>query len=638
MSIYNLQRERLAEMEVQSGWRPFLLPGTRAPGEASGRIGLALVAVALIIVFSLLNNSFFRLENFVVIGVNSTSILIAVLGTSALLIAGYVDLSIGSMIALVGIIVAKVAVATQNSMLAASVGLSLGFLLGMLNGLLVRRLSISPLIVTLAMLALYGGLAFVVSSTAVYGFPNTLLQLGRGKIFEIQYTVIIAVVTFVIGSFILTRTVTGLRIYAIGGDPRAAELCGVPVGHTVVGLYAANGLLIGLVAVLLAGRLGSITPTIGAGFELQVLTAAILGGVAFSGGSGRPFGIAIGVATIGILNAGLIFLGLQSWWQSIAVGSMLLLALLADQITMSMRGRRSKPALTNLNTAEGPASIPVQRNSAATSDRVKTSRKPDDSTPVFSIGGARKSYGALTALEEAGFTVGKGEVVCLLGDNGAGKSTLVKIISGAIRPDSGVMMLQGQPANFKTPQDARAAGLETVYQDLALCSNLSITHNMMLGREQTRRWLGLIPVRDDRKAAEQCRARLAALSVTLRDENVLVRSLSGGQRQSIAIARALAEQVKLICLDEPTAALGVKQTAQVISLIRSIAASGTGVILVTHDLSTVRALADRIVVLSLGRVAYDGSVRHLSADQLWGLMATGTLASSDEKRDLRPVI
>ena len=185
------------------------------------------------------------------------------LGTSALLIAGYVDLSIGSMVALIGIIIAKVAVATQDALLAVGVGLGLGFLLGLLNGLLVRRLSISPLIVTLAMLALYGGLAFVVSSTAVYGFPEALLELGRGKIFGIQYTVIIAVAVFVIGAFILTRTVTGLRIYAIGGDPRAAELCGIPVGRTVVGLYAANGLLIGLVAVLIAGRLGSITPTIG---------------------------------------------------------------------------------------------------------------------------------------------------------------------------------------------------------------------------------------------------------------------------------------------------------------------------------------------------------------------------------------
>jgi len=599
-------------------WFAALLPGTKAPGEASGRIGLALVAVALVAVFSILNASFFRIENFVVIGVNSTSILIAVLGTSALLIAGYVDLSIGSMVALIGIIVAKVAVATQDPLLATATGLGLGFLLGLINGLLVRKLSISPLIVTLAMLALYGGLAYVVSSTAVYGFPETLLQLGRGKIFELQYSVIIAVAVFVAGSLILTRTVTGLRIYAIGGDARAAELCGVPVGKLVVGLYAVNGLLIGLVAVLVAGRLGSITPTIGVRLELDVLTAAILGGVAFSGGAGRPLGIAIGVATIGILNAGLIFVGLQSWWQSIAVGAMLLLALLADQLAIRLRGTRTKTALTVAPSDALAGKGPTPVHPVAT-------RSFSDLPPAFSISGARKSYGALTALEDGSFRVGRGEIVCLLGDNGAGKSTLVKIISGAIRADAGEMELEGVQVRFQSPQEARAAGLETVYQDLALCPNLSIAHNMMLGREELRWWLGFIPIRDDQKAAEQCRARLATLGVTLRDENVLVRALSGGQRQSIAIARSLGDQVKLICLDEPTAALGVKQTAQVVALIRSIAAGGTGVILVTHDLATVRALADRIVVLSLGRVVYDGKSQHLSADQLWGLMAGGTM-------------
>ena len=452
-------------------------------------------------------------------------------------------------------------------------------------------------------------------------FPRPCLNWDAARYSASSITVIIAVLVFVIGALILTSTVVGLRIYAIGGDPRAAELCGIPVGRTVVGLYAANGFLIGLVSVLIAGRLGSITPTIGVRFELDVLTAAILGGVAFSGGAGRPLGIAIGVATIGILNAGLIFVGLQSWWQSIAVGGMLLLALMADQAAIGFRARRARAATTNFTVAETASTVPV----AALPEGGAASPQG----PTFSIAGARKSYGALTALEAGGLYRRAGaRSSASLATMAPASQRLVKIISGAIQPDAASMTLEGRPIAFRNPQDARAAGLETVYQDLALCPNLSVAHNMVLGREETRRWLGIFPVRDDRKAAEQCRSRLAALGVTLRDENVLVRSLSGGQRQSIAIARSLAEHVKLICLDEPTAALGVKQTAQVIKLIRSIAASGTGVILVTHDLSTVRALADRIVVLSLGRVAYDGSARHLTADQLWELMASGTLASA----------
>lgn len=631
MSMGELEFKASGKNEHYGSWRNRLLPGTVAPGASASRIGLAVVAAGLVLLFSLLNGAFFTSDNFIVIGVNSTSVVIAVLGASALLIAGYVDLSIGGMLALIGIVVAKVAVASQDAALAVAVGLAMGLALGLLNGYLVRKLSISPLIVTLAMLSLYGGLAYVVSSVSVYGFPVELLELGRGKFLGVQYAVMIAVTVFLVGAFVLTRTVTGLRIYAIGGDARAAELCGVPVGRMVIGLYAFNGLLIGLVAVLVAGRLGSITPALGARFEFDVLTAAILGGVAFTGGAGRPLGIAIGVATIGILNAGLIFVGLQSWWQQVAVGGLLLVALAADQFGLSMgslRSRRGGQAAANA-LAVVADDVPGRGPEEATLDGEKHPVAPDGAESVFSISGAQKSYGALRALEEASFAVKRGEVVCLLGDNGAGKSTLVKVISGAIRSDAGEMTLDGQQVHFHSPQDAREAGLETVYQDLALCPNLSITHNMMLGREPRRRWLGLIPIRDDRKAASECRRRLAELGVRLRDESVLVSALSGGQRQSIAIARSLADHVKLVCLDEPTAALGVKQTGQVIKLIRSVAARGTGVVLVTHDLSTVREVADRIVVLSLGRVVYDGPVKQMSADDLWSLMASGSLKDQD---------
>ena len=230
-------------------------------------------------------------------------------------------------------------------------------------------------------------------------------------------------------------------------------------------------------------------------------------------------------------------------------------------------------------------------------------------TPAFSVTGAKKSYGALIGARRGVIhgRQGRGSLPSRRQrrrQEHAGQDHFRRNQARRGLDDAG-----GEIRPFSEPQDARAAGLETVYQDLALCSNLSVTHNMMLGREHTRRWLGFIPVRDDQRAAAECRAKLATLGVTLGDNSILVRSLSGGQRQSVAIARSLAEQVKLICLDEPTASLGVKQTAQVTRLIRSIAASGTGVILVTHDLSTVRALADRIVVLSLGRVVYDGSAK-----------------------------
>ncbi len=517
----------MAVMTAQAR-RPDLLarlsPGTTIPGESAGRLGLGVVALCLVVLFTLQDSAFLTVDNFVVIAVNMTSILIAVVGASALLISGGVDLSIGSMLALVAMVVAKVAASTQDAALAVVVGVLLGLLLGLLNGLLVRVLRISPLIVTVAMLAVYRGAAFVVSDVSIYRFPAGLVELGRGRALGVPYTVIIALVIFGVCAFALTRTVTGLRIYAIGGDARAAELSGVPVARIRIGLYACNGLLIGMAAVLTAGRLGSVTPTIGIGFELDVLTAAILGGVAFTGGAGRPAGMFIGVASIGILGAGLIFSGLQSFWQQIAPGGLLLLALLADQIAVYRRDRRARSAApsTTLVAADGPPASPPREPIGS------PSTDGEHSGLVFSVVGARKTYGAVRALEEASFSVHRGEVVCLLGDNGAGKSTLVKIISGAVRPDAGTMTLDGQGVSFASPGDARASGLETVYQDLALCPNLSIAHNMMLGREPRRRWLGLVPIRDDRMAAESCRRRLGELGIRLQDEHALVRSLSGG--------------------------------------------------------------------------------------------------------------
>ena len=290
---------------------------------------------------------------------------------------------------------------------------------------------------------------------------------------------------------------------------------------------------------LIAGRLGSITPTIGVRFELDVLTAAILGGVAFSGGAGRPLGIAIGVATIGILNAGLIFVGLQSWWQSIAVGGMLLLALVADQVAIGFRAParhalRSRPSQW---PKIGLAASTVPVGSTAGGQR----RRGIDAGPAFSIAGARKSYGALTALEEADFTVGRGEIVCLLGDNGAGKSTLGEDHLRRYPPDAGAMTLEGRPFSLQEPAGrTRRRSRDGLSGPRALPEpqrhpqhDARPRGNPPLARHHSRS-------ETIERPPEQCRARLAALGVTLRDENVLVRSLSGGQRQSIAIARSLA--------------------------------------------------------------------------------------------------
>jgi D-xylose transport system ATP-binding protein len=217
---------------------------------------------------------------------------------------------------------------------------------------------------------------------------------------------------------------------------------------------------------------------------------------------------------------------------------------------------------------------------------------------MISATGITKRYGAVQALDGASLDLRAGEVVALMGDNGAGKSTLVKTVSGVVIPDEGTITLDGRPARITTPHDAQTLGISTVYQDLALCENLDVVANLFLGSER-RRWSILNHIKMERAT----RDLLDQLDVRIRDIRVPVASLSGGQRQSVAIARALVGDPRVVILDEPTAALGVEQTAQVLDLIRRLRDRNLAVLVISHNLADVRAVSDRVVVLRLGRNA-----------------------------------
>jgi ribose/xylose/arabinose/galactoside ABC-type transport system permease subunit/ABC-type branched-subunit amino acid transport system ATPase component len=592
-----------------------------APGDGSRRPGLALLCLALIAFFGLQYEDFASVSNGLTTAQNVASLAIASVGTTALLISRNVDLSIGAQYSLIGVLVALTGQQTDSAVLAIGAALLCGLALGTFNGILVRVLSISPIIVTLGALFLFQGLAFAISEgVSISGLPDSFVAIGRNDVGPVPIPVVVAGVIFLVGGAFILRTVAGLRLYAIGGDPTAARQSGVRVSRQVIATFALNGMLIGVVAALTTARLTSGSPQVGQGFELDVLTAVILGGVAFSGGAGHPLGVLAGVATIGVLTSGLVFAGLQSWFQQIAKGGVLLLALAADQYTVRRRARaarRGEPGAEDHSTARRPGSADV----AVISRPRQPSTFDYEAPPVLSCEGLTKSYGGVRALLNGTLSVWPGEVVCVVGDNGAGKSTLIKILSGVVKPDSGSVEYRGEPVKFASPSEARAAGIETVYQDLALCPNLGVAHNLILGEEPRRRWLGVLPVRDDQKAQEYAKERLSQLRITVPDLAAPVRSLSGGQRQAVAIARALHEDIGLAILDEPIAALGVAQTRNVLSLVRRAADAGTPVVLVTHDVSTVHAVADRVVVLRLGEVIHTSGVSDLAESDLLHLMA-----------------
>lgn len=227
-------------------------------------------------------------------------------------------------------------------------------------------------------------------------------------------------------------------------------------------------------------------------------------------------------------------------------------------------------------------------------------------TAALSLAGISKRYGAVQALDGVNFHIDPGEVVALVGDNGAGKSTLIKIMSGAAQPDAGAIEFEGRPVAIHQPHDATRLGIATVYQDLALCNNLDVAGNLFLGQEVLRRGL-LRPFRIENKVEMSRRSRdlLRRLRVEIPDVRVQVEALSGGQRQAVAIARSLLGDPRVVLLDEPTAALGVTQTAQVLELITELKLRGHGVAVISHNLSDVLDVADRISVLRMGRNAGD---------------------------------
>ena len=231
--------------------------------------------------------------------------------------------------------------------------------------------------------------------------------------------------------------------------------------------------------------------------------------------------------------------------------------------------------------------------------------------PLLSLHGICKRFGAMQALTDVDLEVRAGEVLALVGDNGAGKSTLVKTIAGVAAPDSGVIMWQGSPVQIGSPQDSSELGIATVYQDLSLCENLDVVGNLFLGRE-LRRFGILNHIEMERRASTQLRG----LAITLPSLRIPVASLSGGQRQAVAIARSLIGEPKLVILDEPTAALGVEQTAQVLTLVARLREQGHGVILVSHNLDEVRSVADRVAVLRLGRNAGLFEVKYTTQEQI----------------------
>lgn len=263
---------------------------------------------------------------------------------------------------------------------------------------------------------------------------------------------------------------------------------------------------------------------------------------------------------------------------------------------------------------------------------------PSDARLVLEARGIDKSYGHIRVLEDVDFELREGEVLAVVGDNGAGKSTMIKVLCGAVQPDAGEILLDGAPVSFASPLDARLKGIEAVYQDLAVAPALDIATNLFLGRELRRPGVlgSVFRMLDKPRMRAQSQSRMDELQFRLPSIHNAVENLSGGQRQGVAVARAATFAKRLVIMDEPTAALGVRETGQVLDLIRRVRDRGLAVVLISHNMPNVFDVADRIHIMRLGRRVALTSPKDHTMSEVVGIMTGALPGDHPARRDLQP--
>ncbi len=621
--------------------------------------GLFVALVLLSLYFSVSTGSFFTRSNILVVLEQISVLGIVAVPGAMLLVSGNLDLSVGSVGGLAAACFGEFdKIFGWPVWLAALGALAVGAAWGTMNGILISYLGFSPVIVTLGGFAGAAGLAQTITSDSTRsGFGSAFDYLGDGTLIGIPVIVLIFFAVFLVGTFVWYETSTGRHLIAIGANKGAATALGVASRRLPCVIYILSGTAAALGGLIVTAQLDGASVQIGVGLELQVLTAILLGGVAFNGGRGSLWGTLAGILFIGVLDDGLILINVGPYVADLAVGAALVVAAALDVLYQRLE-RVPVPESAEAEAMEtdktaapatGPAASLVLDGPAAAGpaaagpggdgppagggpDGQAPAAVHDRPAPALEVSDITKRYGPVVALRGVSLALDRGEVLGLVGDNGAGKSTLISIISGVTKPDSGEIRLDGKPWAEGGVRTIREAGIETVFQNLALVPTLSIAENMYLGRElHGPGWLASAVRRiDKRRMRREVEGAFTRLGLRMPPVTSKAGALSGGQRQAVAVARAVLWGSRVVIMDEPAAALGVQQTEAVLALIGRLKAEGVATLLVSHNMEHVLRVADRVAVFRLGRKIADIDQREqrVTGMHLVGLITGATSAGS----------
>lgn len=579
-------------------------------------LGIFIPFFAFFTVVALTHPQFVGPANLLNLARDSSFLLVLSLGETLVMISGGIDLSVGMVSSFSAVVAGIILVNHGPVPLAIAAGLAVGLACGTINGTLISRIGIPPIIVTLGMMyAAQGAGLILTAGNPLYPFPPEYTFLGRGSFFNLPIPLIVwvAIVEAILVWVILSRNRFGYWLTALGGNQEAARRAGLNVKRLGLLPYVFSGLFAAIFGMLTSAFLSSAQPGYGLGWEMQSIVATIVGGTSLFGGVGTVVGTLIGTAIIAMMNDTLVILKIPTFWQNLVIGLIIVIAVGFDTYRRKIRFTPDKTPKSGKQVAalERP-DLGLVFEGAGLSTRDLSQGISRNGAPIFAMKGITKYFGYVQALDNVDFDLYPNEVIALVGDNGAGKSTLMKIASGSQAPDSGEIFLRGEKVTLQGPRDAANRGIAMLYQDLALVDCRDVASNLFLGREPTT-FGGMVDIKKMLKGSE---LMLRGLKMKISSPKTLVQYLSGGQRQGVAIGRAVSQGASILILDEPTAALGVEESSRVLTLIEELKAIGCSVIIISHNLLHVFSIADRIFVLRGGRGAGTWVKSETNADEI----------------------
>lgn len=562
---------------------------------------LTAVIVLLMAVFSCISKAFLSFTNLMNIFKQSSTLAIASVGMTFVILTGGVDLSVPNNIAISGLVTGLVLNATNNALLALVLAIFTATTIGFINGELIGRFKLNAFIATLSTNTIIGGIC--VYLTAGKGISivgnDSLLWWGRGDISGVPVSLVVVAAVFAFFSVISSRTKFGREIYAIGGSKDASRAIGINVERKMVLIYMMSGALIGLAAVINVGRLGSSQPYAGNGMDFEAITAVVLGGTSLVGGVGGVTGTIFGVLLVSVMTNGLGLMSISQYYLFIIKGVMILGVVGIDLMVRRREEKNMTPKVENVHSGMTEKAGTVKAVQAA-KDR------------VLVMHDIIKTYPGMRALDNVTLTVESGKVHALMGENGAGKSTLMQILLGENEMSAGYITINGEYVDVNSPKKAEQLGMSMIHQENALVQSLSIAENMFLGKEQTSR----LPVFLS-KAVMHMRAMAALKQVGLSvSPRTIVKNLTVSEQQLVEIAKALSYNAWLIVMDEPTSSLTIEETDKLFAIIEKLCSENKAIIYISHRMQEIYRIADQITVLRDGQFVDSKPASELNEEQL----------------------